>query len=101
MCNVENEGAAEVLSRKLATEFAIMKLHDAIGSTVSAIDPANVSWLDVARLTEILQTLGALVSEDDTAAGRRLQQTGAQCVGIIYIADHDPYHYVAGPRGCC
>ena len=72
--DVENEGAAEVLSRKLAAvEFAIMKLRDAIGSTVAGIDSANVSWLDVARLTEILQTLGTLVSEDDPAAGRRLQ----------------------------
>jgi len=73
--DVENEGAAEVLSRKLAAiEFAIMKIHDALGSAVSAIDPANVSWCDVARLTEILRALGTtLVSEDDTTAGWRLQ----------------------------
>ena len=47
-----------------------MKLHDAISSTVSAVDPANVSWLDVARLTDILQALGTLVSDDDTAGGQ-------------------------------
>ena len=59
--DVENEGAAQVLSRKLAAvEFAIMKLRDAIGSTVAGIDSANVSWLDVARLTEILQALETL-----------------------------------------
>ena len=71
--DVENERAAEVLSRKLAAiELAIMKLHDAIDSTVAAIDPANVSWLDVARLTEILQALETLAFDAEVAADKRL-----------------------------
>jgi hypothetical protein len=71
--NVESEGAAEILSRKLAAvEIAITKLHDAIGSTVAAVDPVHVSWLDIARLTEILHALRTLVSDDVIAAGKRL-----------------------------
>jgi len=71
--NVEHEGAAEVLSRKLAAvEIAIAKLHDAIGSTVAAADPANVSLLDIARLTEIFQVLGTLVFDGEVAGVRRL-----------------------------
>ena len=46
--DVENEGAVRVLLRTLsAIEMAIVKLLDAIGSTIAAIDPGNV-------LTELL-----------------------------------------------
>ena len=38
--------AAEILSRKLAeVEIAIAKLHDAIGSTVAAVDPPKTPGL--------------------------------------------------------
>ena len=49
--DLENEGAVRVLLRTLsAIEVAIVKLLDAIGSTIAAIDPGNV-------LTELLDSM--------------------------------------------
>ena len=67
-----NNGAKEILSQQLATlEIAILKLQDAIDSTIAVVDPANVTWRDVNRLSGIVQMLRSanLVSDVDPNCG--------------------------------